>query len=328
MIRIKKHLFYLVYLLFSVSIILTIIELTVRQILPQIKLSGTSKNLIADSLYSNTPGIAPNKEGMSNGVIKYTNKFHAWKYSSEPFTKHKIRLILGDSVTMGIGIANDSTFIGIINNKIDSLGFINLSLIGYSSKDYYQVLKAYLNIHKNVELSNVSVFWTLNDIYSNYPGNISPEINTNSILQSIISFLRKHSKTFHLLKNLFFDRAQDYYLYDSKFYNPQYSLLNESMKDLKMISEICDSLNISLELFLLPYEYQIRNFNTDTIFSPQNNLNLKFKNDIKNGKIIDCRGAFAEYVDESPKLYLYGDGIHLSEKGHKEMAAFIIRKNF
>ena len=328
MIRMKKHLIYLVYLLISVLIILTIIEFTVRQTLPQIRLSGTSQNLIVDSLYLSTPGIAANKDGFSNGVVKHTNKYHAWKYSSELSTKYKIRLILGDSVTMGIGIENDSTFIGILNNKINSLNFINLSLIGYSSEDYYQVLKSYLNIHKNIEFSSVSVFWTLNDLYSNYPGNISPEINTNTFIQSIIDFLRNHSKTYHLLKNLFFDRAKDYYLYDSNFYGPKYSLLNESVNDLKMISEICDSFNISFQLFLLPYEFQIRNFNTETIFTPQNNLRSQLENEIKNINIIDCRDALVEYADKSVKLYLYGDGIHLSEEGHKEVAAFILRKSF
>lgn len=134
-------------------------------------------------------------------------------------TQEKIRLILGDSVTMGIGIENDSTFIGIMNNKVDSINFLNLSLIGYSSEDYYKVLKYYGDIHKDIKVNSVSVFWTLNDLYSNYPGNISPEINSNTFIQSIISFLRKYSKTYHLIKNLFFDRAQDYFLYDSKFYS-------------------------------------------------------------------------------------------------------------
>lgn len=326
--RIKGQIIYLVYLVVSILIILALVELTVRLTCPQIKLSGTSKNLIVDSLYQSTPGIAANQKGISNGAIKYTNKYDAWEYSKKLSPKKKVRLILGDSVTMGIGIENDSTFIGIINNKIDSMNILNLSLIGYSSEDYYKVLKYYGNIHKDIEVSSVSVFWTLNDLYSNYPGNISPEINSNTFIQSIISFLRKHSKTYHFLKNLFFDRAQDYFLYDSKFYSSNYSLLNESVKNIKMISDICDSLNISFQLLLLPYEFQIRNFETKAIFTPQNNLRSQLKNKIKNINIIDCRDAFRKYSDKSKDLYLYGDGIHFSEKGHNEMVSFLLKQNF
>ncbi|NOX64246.1 MAG: SGNH/GDSL hydrolase family protein [Chlorobi bacterium] len=328
MTRIKGQIIYLAYLVVSIIIIFALIELTVRLAFPQIKLSGTSQNLIVDSLYGNTPGIAVNEEGTSNGTIKYTNKYNAWKYSTKLSTKRKIRLILGDSVTMGIGIDNDSTFIGILMNKVDSLNFINLSLIGYSSEDYYQVLKYFRNIHKDINLSSVTVFWTLNDLYSNYPGNISPEINTNSFTYSLIDFLRKHSKTYHLIKSLFFDRAQDYFLYDSKFYNHNYSLLNESVKKLNMVSDICDSLNISFQLFLLPYEFQIRNFNVSAIFTPQNKLKSQLKNNIENIRIIDCRDAFIKYSNSSRELYLYGDGIHLSKRGHKVMASFLRKQNF
>lgn len=326
MTRIKGQIIYLVYLVVSIIIIFALIELTVRLTFPQIKLSGTSQNLIVDSLYGNTPGIAANEEGTSNGTIKYTNKYNAWKYSTKLSTKRKIRLILGDSVTMGIGIDNDSTFIGILMNKVDSLNFINLSLIGYSSEDYYQVLKYFRNIHKDINLSSVTVFWTLNDLYSNYPGNISPEINTNSFTYSLIDFLRKHSKTYHLIKSLFFDRAQDYFLYDSKFYTKKDTILNKSINYIKKVSDICDSLKVSFKLFLLPYEYQVRNYNNEDIFAAQKifQSQLNKNNSIE---VIDCKEAFENYSTDSKEFYLFGDGIHFSKKGHKKLSSFLLKFN-
>lgn len=90
-----------------------------------------------------------------------------------------------------------------------------------------------------------------------------------------------------------------------------------------MISDICDSLNISFQLFLLPYEFQIRNFKTEAIFTPQNKLKTQLKDVINNINIIDCRNAFRKHFNKSKDLYLYGDGIHLSEMGHNEMASFL-----
>lgn len=87
--RIKGQIIYLMYLAASILIILAVVELTVRLTFPQIKLSGTSKNLIVDSLYQSTPGIAANQKGISNGATKYSNKYNAWEYSKKLSPKKK-----------------------------------------------------------------------------------------------------------------------------------------------------------------------------------------------------------------------------------------------
>lgn len=79
----KKNVLIIIYNLITVIFLLLVFELSIRITIPQIKLSGTSKSLIIDSLYLDSPGIAPNSHGYSNSVIKYVNNFGGWKYHKQ-----------------------------------------------------------------------------------------------------------------------------------------------------------------------------------------------------------------------------------------------------
>jgi hypothetical protein len=312
-------------ILFNISGIIflcLLLEFAIRIFVPQIRLAGTSKNLIADSLYNDSPGINSNTSGYSGGVLKKTNQYHSWNYFKPVSTYRKKILFLGDSVTMGICVENDSTFAGILNNELDSTDIINPSLIGYSSKDYYNVFNYFIKKYPaGINFSTVAIFWTLNDIYSNYPDNKSPQYSSNSFLNYIIDFLRNNSKAYIFLKNLFSDRALAYYQYDSGFYTLQNQQFKNSVNNLKHILSICDSLKINFILVLLPYEYQVRKFNQKNIFEPQNTLKISLVHN--KVKLIDLREAYKYKTKNSDRFYLYGDGIHFNERGNRLIAEYL-----
>lgn len=247
--------------------------------------------------------------GDGNTINNYQSKFYKW-------------LILGDSVTMGIGVQDDSTFIGILNTLESKVNFINLSLIGYSSKDYLNIVKSLvIDNERNLKFDKILIFWTLNDTYSNYPSDKTAGFSSKNTFYPIINYLRNNSKAYYFLKNLFNDRSKDYYDFDRQFYSFEDSTLENSVNSLKFIATLCKSKEISCYLFILPYEYQIRNFNKNTIFAPQETLIKLMKDSSIN--IIDCKNAFINYEKKSRDLYLYGDGIHFSELGHKVLANYI-----
>ena len=64
-------------------------------------------------------------------------------------TTKKSWLILGDSVTMGIGAEADSTFAGILHSSLDSINILNPSIIGYNNIDYLNVYKYFVIEKKN-----------------------------------------------------------------------------------------------------------------------------------------------------------------------------------
>ena len=318
----KKYTLIVLYNLISIILLFLLLELGVRIFVPQIRLPGTSAALIVDSLYNDSPGIRSDTSGTSGGIIKESNRYHSWKYFKPVSANTHKLLFLGDSVTMGIGVENDSTYSGIINNNIDSINVINPSLIGYSSKDYLNVVNYFLIRNKfDLNFSSVVIFWTLNDLYSNYPDNESPEISSNGLIGEIISFLRSNSKAYQFLKNLLSDRPKTYYEYDSQFYTDSNPLLQRSVADILRISTICDSLRINFQLILLPYEYQIRNYNRPGIFQPQQILEVKLKD--RNINIIDPGKIIRNDYDKSSVDYLYGDGIHFNERGNSVIAGYL-----
>jgi len=293
----------------------------VRIIFPEIQLSGLDRRILEPNVYSTSVGLEKNSFGKSNGVIKQVDEKGFWKYTSEMKKSARKILILGDSATMGIGVENDSTFVGLLNAYFKYVEFYNASLIGYSSQDYLNVVQDIIQLRKNeLGITDVFIFWCLNDIYSNFPDLNSPETKNNYI-KIMTDFLVRNSKLYHLLKNIFSDRPRAYFDYDKQFYVSENKLLEKSLLNLGQIDEILDSTKINFHLFLLPYEYQIRNYNDSIIFHPQRTFKQMLRK--SNLNVTDCSPAFSKISQNSYQFYLYGDGIHFSKTGHRAMAKYI-----
>jgi lysophospholipase L1-like esterase len=267
--------------------------------------------------------LNPNAEGLSNGVVKQVDSNGFWKYGAHKKNAKKKILFLGDSVTMGIGVQSDSTFAGLINASFSDVEILNPSLIGYSNKDYLNIVKKlFADEHNKFNVSDVFIFWCLNDVYSNYDALEMPGFSSDGTFGEVISFLRKNSKLFHLLKKLFSDRPKAYYLFDSRFYNSDNADFKKSLSNLSEIKSILNSYNVNLTVILLPYEYQLEE-KKDSLFFPQKIFssalrkssihNYDFSKDLKN-----------ENIDPSD-LFLFGDGIHFSTLGHKQIAKIFER---
>ena len=128
--------------IFIPLVLLLLLELIVRITLPEIQLQGLDRKILLDSVYFSSPGLRENSNGMSNGVIKSVDINRFWKVNNSTVknVKRKI-LFLGDSATMGIGVENDSTFAGLLNSFLEDAIVYNSSLIGYSSKDYLNIVQ-------------------------------------------------------------------------------------------------------------------------------------------------------------------------------------------
>jgi len=311
-----------IFVVIIVNIILVIsifiiLEIIVRLFYPQINLAGTSIKLLKDRVYYSSPGLTPNSSGISYGKLKTVDSLGFWEFNnSKNLNKKNNWLLLGDSAAMGIGVENDSTFAGIIDSQLDSIKIFNPSLIGYSSNDYLNIVKKIIDETDNkLGIKKILIFWCLNDIYDNYPTKDTPDMRSKGALGVLINSLSTNLKTWHLLKELFSDRQKDYFDYDKQFYTQSDTNLTQSVKDIIQCSSIGLRHGIDTKLILLPYEYQIRYIDNENLHIPQKLMKEKLLN--SGIDVIDILQLISNKQLDSKSLFLFGDGIHFSEKGHR-----------
>lgn len=252
---IKRPIKLFVFNILVVILLFILAEIGLRLSLPQIKLPGTEAALLQDSIYYDSQGLRQNVSGKSMGVLKTTTPARTWKYSKNQNGKRKI-LFIGDSVTMGIGVENDSTFCRIINNTDTNSQILNPALIGYSVYDYKNIIRKILVDDINqTGISEVIICWCLNDIYSNELIQNVPQTTDETFFGRMVIFFRNSSYLYQFAKNLFTDRAKDYYLFDDKFYTIDSNTFQKGLNDFDEIIKLMKSTGIKLKILVLPYEF-------------------------------------------------------------------------
>jgi hypothetical protein len=300
-----------------------ILEFTIRVFAPEITSQGTSKIIIADSLWYSSHGLRPLSSGTSNGAFVEIDRYGFRKSGTSLDTSKVCWLFLGDSVTFGIGIDADSTFTGIIQNHMHSVNILNPSTSGHNVKSYWDVFR-FLVLERNdkLKINHVSIFWCLNDVYSNVPDMSFPGGKMRDVFSDFLIFLRAHSRFYYFIKTALFDRPKSYFLFDKSFYSPGNIEFKNAVQTIATMNKFCRQLGIRFDVVLLPYEYQLRIGD----FTPQAQLKTALKNEM-----IHVLEPFAGSLDlryDSKAYFLYGDGIHLSNLGHKHIATFVMDRIF
>ncbi len=301
-----------------------IAEIVIRVSHPHIKLPGTDSVLIKENVYSTTPGLNRGAKGFSKGTLKEVSSQGFWEYQSKGDSTSI--LFLGDSVTMGIGEENDSTFAGIINNRLESTYILNPSLIGYSSTDYLKIINKLIAEDSNqLGISAVYLFWCLNDVYDNYGNKNAPGFDRANFFGKVMSYIRSNSKLYLFLKKNFTDRPKAYFNFDKQYYDPESLSFKKAIRNINEIDSILGDSGIKFSIILLPYEYQLRNLNDPTLFAPQTIM----KDSLRPQQIslFDLSDTFRSYPNPEG-LYQYGDGIHFSKAGHQQIANDLINNLF
>jgi len=309
----KKFLTLAVYNIFAVIIILLILEFFVRILHPEIKSQGTDKELILENAYNDSPGFKPGTKGISNGVDLVVDEY-GLRQTKIPVDTSKVSwLLIGDSVTMGLGVESDSTFaygLQVLNKNVNIL---NSGYFGYSIKDYKNVFEHFIKKKKDLEIKKIALCWCLNDIYS---GELmeyeTPGGGIRYFFNDVLTWLRWNSRLYTFIKTYVSDRSKKYFEFDKQFYSPDSALFKNAIKVLTELNQRSIKNNIEFMVVLLPYEYQLRvkdNYQPQTI--------MKKYLEEKNIRVVDTYVfKYDENVD-SKTLYLFGDGIHFSPIGNQ-----------
>lgn len=220
---------------------------------------------------------------------------------------------------MGIGVEPDATFAGRLAAQIDTAQVLNPSLIGYSSRDYRKVLAVLFDTAAAVTVRRATVFWCLNDVYAGSPELSDPDQAVRRVGGRLLTFVRQHFRTYQWLKALLFDRPRTYYEHDRALYAG--APFDAAVDDLLQMQALAAGRGLRFEVVLLPYEYQLRRATDADVFEPQRRLRERLAG--AGIPVYDAAPYLLAHTDEPSTLYLYGDGIHFSEDGHRLVTAFV-----
>jgi hypothetical protein len=319
-------------------------ELLVRILVPSIQPQGTDRILYAENRFGESHGLRPNSTGCSNGAAVHVDGNGFRVTSIRPDTAGVGWLLLGDSVTLGIGVEEDSTFSGILQSRFRRINVLNPSMIGWDVRDYVRVFRHYAVENRNrLNIDRVLVFWCMNDLYRGDEAAEMPGAKIRALAGKPFDTLRAHSRFYYFLKTHLFDRARDYYLFDSRLYSEGSPAVADAIGRLVELRESCRALQcrrpgvsrvpankripnqnirdgMAFTVVLLPYEYQLR----DRIIGcdePQRIMSAELES--RGIEVLDALPYLRVSGMSSKKLYLYGDGIHMSAAGHRMIADFL-----
>ncbi|MDC1068757.1 SGNH/GDSL hydrolase family protein [Candidatus Kapabacteria bacterium] len=302
--------------LFITFIILGSIEFGLRAFSNDINLQSTDKELLKSGMYGESFGLKPLSKGESFGAVIQSDSFGFRKSSVPVKSDSNSILIIGDSVTMGVGVDSDSTFVGkmalLLENK--DVGLLNFSLIGYNIYDYFNTIKY---ATENYNFKKCVIFYCLNDL-TNDSKIIGAESKT--ILSDVLKFLKSNSYLYMWAKSTFADRQMAFYEFESDNYQVEKNITEFEVK-LQEIKSLLS--NKELQIVILPYEYQLR------MEIPDLSIQDRIKSILQKNEIefFDLFEQLKESEIESEKLYLYADGLHFSNLGHRKIAKILSDEN-
>jgi lysophospholipase L1-like esterase len=302
--------------------LLALVEGCVRLTHPEIGPIGTDRQLAVADRYGDVPGLRPNAVGQSNGALRAVDADGFWRYASASPASALLPgwLFLGDSVTMGLGVAPDSTFAGRMAAALDTAAVLNPSLIGYQAADYVALLDALLRERPAIE--RVTVFWCLNDAYVPQPWTGTTGAAVRASEGALFDFLRRHVRTYQWAKATFADRPLAYYRHDRAFYASD-SAFAAADASLDALARRAATHGVRLDLVALPYEAQLRVDAPADAFEPQRRLREAAA---EHGISFYDAAEALDGVADPATLYRYGDGIHFSERGHALLARYLLAR--
>ena len=296
------------YLLVTVCLLLVALELIVRWSFPGINHQDAELSLLLPP----GPGGGlvrwrPNASGIVFGESVRIDPFGYRDLHGGTSASGSSWLLVGDSVTFGVGVDAKETFAGQLQAEHPEIKVWNSAVIGYSIGDYLDVVREFLA--KPTLPSLVILFFCLNDPAPRFQLASGPV----SMPEKVLGLLRRHSKLYMLMKGTLADRSKTYFLNDLAYYDAANPAFRQTVEALGEIHALLTKAGIPLLVVVLPYEYQLRHKDAKDL-APQRLLDAKLHE--LNIPTLDLYDAFAASGRPSTDHFLYADAMHLSREGH------------
>ncbi|MGB7923337.1 MAG: SGNH/GDSL hydrolase family protein [Pyrinomonadaceae bacterium] len=311
-----KRLILLLSSILFCGLILLLFEAGTRVLVPGINFQDSDRSLLRPKAYGESYGWQPGATGICFGK-RVTIDDLGFRKMSAPQSYDASWLILGDSVTFGVGVDTEETFVQLLQNNMTNVRLWNTAVIGYDTRNYKDTLNHFTVETKTIPLpQKVLLFLCLNDIdlNSSFDKDLSFKPFDSGYVESLLSFLRRKSKFYMFVKNVVFDRSRAYFQHDLQLYKEAGPGLAESLSILDEMNTSLRERNIELTVVITPYEYQLRKKEAQYLL-PQKVLTTYFQ---EHGiPYIDTYEYFDRAGGDGRQYFLYGDFAHFSKKGHQ-----------
>jgi hypothetical protein len=311
-------------------------ELAVRAF-TRVDLLGNSKELFVAGAFGTSHGNAPDTRASSFGMEVYTDGFgFRVPEGGVPgdATKPEAILVLGDSVAFGPAVDEPETLAGLLRARFPERRIYNSSSIGYTTKDYWNVVHAFVPAHPEVKAA-VLVF-CLNDVTGSNAQNIERQLEQppapaeRSLTETLRSFhllsdandfLRARSKLYLFLRHrLLQTQLRDWNLMLAFYADSQDAALDDTAWDVARIDAFLKDRGIPLLVVLSPFEYQLREPQDPAVDVPQRKLAERLTR--AGVRFVDARPRFDPHR-AAADYFLGYDPMHFSALGHRVMAELI-----
>lgn len=298
------------YNILIVAIIIGLLEISLR-LFSSINELGYQENLFKkdSKIILHNPNIESVVFGNKVFTDNYGFRVPHKKYDYNKLIDQSI-LILGDSVSFGVGIDEEKTFIGQIRKKYSKINIFNSSVSGHNSLDHLNLLEFF---YDKIKFNKIIIFYCLNDIISS-PGVVinKSSYKQNYFLSKINVFLRNKSFIYIFLKSKFTNPEKRYYDYLLPLYQNEKSI-DFTKKVFNKISKFSINHNLDLTVVILPYKYQVeKNSCAKELLFPQDVIKKIFT--LNKIEYYDLTNNFC--INDQNNLFLKYDPVHLSVNGH------------
>lgn len=295
----------------------------------RINLLGISRDMFVSRMFGGSYGNRPDYHGIAFGADVQTD---ANGFRIDPTfrdqTGDNAVLILGDLVAFGAGVDPAQTFVGLMQRSMPRVRFFNSAVIGYCLHDYANVVRQFVPMRPDIKYA--LLFYSLNNIYETSAEQILKEVafgrdrKSLSSLQSLAflinDYLRSRSKLYLYTKDAFTDPPLRHFEADLPGYKKGIDDVDASLKPLAEIAMELTAKDVSFEVFIMPYQAQVRAKQQAYLLPQQLVGGFLRRNGIT---YYDASDAFMKSHLPVAKLYLYGDPTHLSEEGHQLVSQFV-----
>ena len=160
---IKRFALLLTSVIFPLCLIL-LLEAGTRIIRPEINFQDTERGLLREKAFGETYGWKPDAAGVCFGKRVFIDEFGFRKISS-PRNYQDSWLILGDSVTFGVGVETRDTYAQLLQDAHPEARVWNTAVIGYDARNYRDVFYHLAAGNESLKnLKRVILFFCLNDV--------------------------------------------------------------------------------------------------------------------------------------------------------------------
>jgi hypothetical protein len=298
------------------------------------RFQGSSRNLFIARAYGESKGNTPNVEALSFGTTIFTDS-HGFRVppgdDRESAADSPALLILGDSVGFGAGVEEAATFAGRLRTALPGTVIHNSSVVGYNTHDYEAVVEHFCP--RTTRVRGVVLVLCLNDLGAASARNIDTALDRVAenrdavskakelpVVRQLNEYLRSRSKLFLTLKIVLTDPQARYWATDARLYDDGASGFDDNIRPIAAIAALLETRGLPFVVVISPYEYQLRD-GVEGAEVPQRKLTDFFN--AAGIDHVDALPRFREAGKSSRELYLPGDPMHLSEKGHRVIAAII-----